>query len=85
MALPESRALAEPAGRCLADDERTLDNTRFAADVATLATRMGALGLVQGDVVAVLLPNRCEIVTTMFAAWRRGAALTPVNPALTDD
>ncbi len=35
--------------------------------------------------VAVLLPNRIEIITTMYAAWALGATLTPVNPALTDD
>ena len=38
-----------------------------------------------GDTVAVLLPNCCEIVTTMFAAWSRGAAMVPINPALTDE
>jgi long-chain acyl-CoA synthetase len=38
-----------------------------------------------GDTVAVMLPNCAELVTTMFAAWYLGAALTPVNPALTDD
>jgi len=85
VALPVSRAHANPSGTCLADDARSIDNATFASDVAMLALRMAALGLTPGDVVAVLLPNRCEIVTTMFAAWSQGAALTPVNPALTDD
>jgi acyl-CoA synthetase (AMP-forming)/AMP-acid ligase II len=84
-ALPVSRALSDPAGRCLVDETRSLDNAAFAADVAALEARFAALGIGVGDVVAVLLPNRFEILTTMFAAWRRGAALTPVNPALTDD
>ncbi|GAA2633350.1 acyl--CoA ligase [Streptomyces vastus] len=34
--------------------------------------------------IAVALPNRLELVVIMFAAWRLGAAVTPVNPALTD-
>jgi long-chain acyl-CoA synthetase len=85
VALPVSRAGADPVGVCLVDDARSIDNATFAADVAMLAVRMAALGLTPGDVVGVLLPNRCEIVTTMFAAWSQGAALTPVNPALTDD
>ena len=37
----------------------------------------------RGDVVAVVLPNGVELLTVMFAVWRLGAALTPVNPALT--
>ena len=41
------------------------------------------MGVGRGDVVAVVLPNSVELVTVMFAAWRLGAALTPVNPALT--
>lgn len=85
VALPTSRAHADPFGACLADDTRSIDNATFATDVEMLAVRMVALGLTPGDVVGVLLPNRCEVVTTMFAAWSRGAALTPVNPALTDD
>ena len=36
-----------------------------------------------GDVVAIVLPNRVELVISLFAAWRLGAAATPVNPALT--
>lgn len=77
--------MSRPGDPCLTDDARTIDNATFANDVTTLARRMADLGLVSGDVVAVLLPNRSEIVTTMFASWRQGAALTPVNPALTDD
>ncbi|GGK97096.1 long-chain-fatty-acid--CoA ligase [Streptomyces flaveus] len=34
--------------------------------------------------IAVALPNRLELVVIMFAAWRLGAAVTPVNPGLTD-
>ena len=40
-------------------------------------------GITRGDVVAVVLPNSVDLVTIMFAAWRLGATLTPVNPALT--
>jgi acyl-CoA synthetase (AMP-forming)/AMP-acid ligase II len=34
--------------------------------------------------VATLLTNRVELVLTLFAAWQLGAAVTPINPALTD-
>ena len=29
------------------------------------------------------MPNRVELIIALFAAWRLGAAATPVNPALT--
>ena len=32
--------------------------------------------------VAIQLPNTVEFVVSLFAAWRLGAAVTPVNPAL---
>ncbi|KRA37597.1 MULTISPECIES: class I adenylate-forming enzyme family protein [unclassified Nocardioides] len=83
--IPFLREERDPGGRCLSDGERTLDNTAFAAGVRRLAGRLAELGISPGDNVAVMLPNCAEIVTTMFAAWHHGSALTPVNPALTDD
>ena len=82
--LPTRRARTHPEAPCIEDQDRRLDNVTFAADVDALVSRLSGLGVVVGDVVAVMLPNSCEIVTSMFAAWRLGAALTPVNPALTD-
>lgn len=37
-----------------------------------------------GDVVALRLRNRVEFVVLMFACWRLGATVTPVNPSLTE-
>jgi acyl-CoA synthetase (AMP-forming)/AMP-acid ligase II len=34
-------------------------------------------------VVGIVLPNRAELVISLFATWRLGAAATPVNPVLT--
>ncbi|MFX5566750.1 AMP-binding protein, partial [Acinetobacter baumannii] len=42
-------------------------------------------GIRKGDVVAVVLPNRVELVVLLFAAWRLGAAVTPVRPDATED
>jgi long-chain acyl-CoA synthetase len=84
VSVPFERARQDPTGECIRDQNRTLDNLTFALDTAALAARLAASGVSQGDVVAILLPNCAEIVTTMFAAWSLGAALTPVNPALTD-
>ncbi|ALE78794.1 AMP-dependent synthetase [Pseudonocardia sp. AL041005-10] len=83
--LPRERARTAPGAPCLADEHRTLDNTGFAAAVDAAAGALHVAGTGPGDVVAVVLPNRVELVVTLFAAWRLGAAVTPVNPALTAD
>ncbi|HTV99655.1 MAG TPA: AMP-binding protein [Streptosporangiaceae bacterium] len=83
-AIPENRALRDPVGPCIADERQELDNTHFAQTVSAVAALLAAAGLGPGDVLAIMLPNRVELVTSIFAAWRLGAAVTPVNPALTD-
>ena len=40
-------------------------------------------GVGRGDVVAVMLPNRAELLLGLMAAWRLGAAATPINPVFT--
>jgi long-chain acyl-CoA synthetase len=82
-AIPEERAARAPHAPCLADAHARLDNTAFAAAVRDTATLLAAQGVRRGDVLAVMLPNRVELVTIMFAAWRLGASMTPINPALT--
>ncbi|MGH1504260.1 MAG: class I adenylate-forming enzyme family protein [Acidimicrobiales bacterium] len=82
--LPERRAADAPTGVCLADDRRSLDNRAFAELVGGAAAALRRAGVGRGDIVAAMLPNRLELVVAMFAAWRLGAALTPINPALTE-
>src|SRR4051812_22485308 len=82
-ALPDARAAATPDAPCLADDATRLDNAQFGERVSRAAALLARLGVVPGDVVAVALPNRIELIITLFAAWRLGAAATPVNPTLT--
>ena len=82
-ALPEIRAAAAPTAPCIADDSVQLDNAEFARRVTTAAGLLARLGVGPDDVVAIALPNQIELVVALFAAWRLGAAATPVNPALT--
>jgi long-chain acyl-CoA synthetase len=82
-AIPGERAVRDPAGACIADERQELDNARFSHTVSAVAALLADAGLRRGDVLAIMLPNRVELVTSMFAAWRLGAAVTPVNPALT--
>ena len=81
--LPDRRAALDPDGPCLDDDRFTVTNAEFLARVEAAAELFVAHGVGPGDVIATLLTNRIELVVAMFAAWRLGAALTPVNPSLT--
>ena len=80
--MPEDRAKRDPFGACVADEHGDLDNAQFAETVLAVAAVLAAAGLGPGDVLAIALPNQVEFVTCMFAAWRLGAAVTPINPAL---
>src|SRR5260370_30450315 len=82
-AIPDQRAKADPQGACVADQRQELDNARFAETVSAVAAMFTSAGLGRGDVLAILLPNRVELITSMFAAWRLRAAVTPVHPAPT--
>ncbi|MFD9116563.1 class I adenylate-forming enzyme family protein [Streptomyces bottropensis] len=82
--LPDVRAGRNPTGPCIADDREQLDNDAFLKRVRSAAGVLRVHGIGVGDVVAVALANRLEFVVIMFAAWRLGAAVTPVNPGLTD-
>ncbi|OLR94420.1 class I adenylate-forming enzyme family protein [Actinokineospora bangkokensis] len=82
--LPEERRRTAPDAPALADDGHpAVSNDDFATMVGAAADRLRDAGVRAGGVVAVKLTNRVELVVAMFAAWRLGAALTPVNPALT--
>lgn len=79
------RARESSDGDCVLAPAIRLDNSRFAGAINNLAMRFSELNVGSGDVVSVLLGNRVEIVLTLFATWYRGAALSPMNPVLTDD
>src|SRR5438132_2621458 len=81
--LADRRAAAAPGAPCLADSAKVLSNADVRARVHGAARTFAYLGVGRGDVVAVMLPNRVELLVTLLAAWRLGAAVTPINPALT--
>ncbi|CAM3797177.1 class I adenylate-forming enzyme family protein [Tsukamurella ocularis] len=80
--LPAMRAAAAPHAPAVADDAIDLDNAAFDAAVRSAAAALRGAGIGRGDVVAVKLPNTALLVVTLFAAWRLGAAATPINPYL---
>ena len=81
--LPWNRP-ARLAGRvCLRDTDVELTYAEVARRVEAAAEQFAAAGVGHGDVVAVMLPNRVELLIGLMAAWRLGAAATPVNPVFT--
>lgn len=82
-ALSDQRAERDLQEPCLPDRAQQPDNVQFAHEVARIAGWLHTCGIGHGDVVAVMQPNRAELVSIMFATWRVGAALTPANPAST--
>lgn len=77
---PWHRLHRDLEGIRLRDPFRSLTGQEFAEEVDALARQLNSLGVGEGDVVATFLPNRLELLTTMCAAWRVRAAVTPMNP-----
>ena len=65
------------------DDAVTLTYGQLDAWSAAVAGQLAAQGFGEGSVLAVMLPNRVELVVAILAAWRLGGIATPVNPAFT--
>ncbi|NGP08244.1 long-chain fatty acid--CoA ligase [Rhodococcus sp. 14C212] len=49
-----------------------------------VAAQFADHGVGPGRVVAIMLPNRVELLVAMLATWRLGGAATPVNPVFTE-
>jgi acyl-CoA synthetase (AMP-forming)/AMP-acid ligase II len=82
--LPDTRAELDPSGPAVADGGLSLTNAELLERVRAVAGRLTELGVGGGDVVAIKLRNCVEFVVLLFASWRVGATVTPVNPSLTD-
>jgi long-chain acyl-CoA synthetase len=82
--LPDRRADQDPHGHAVSDGRLALTNAELLNRIRAASHQLRELGIGAGDVVAVKLPNRVEFVVLLFASWRLGATVTPVNPSLTD-
>ncbi|HSO54540.1 MAG TPA: AMP-binding protein [Actinomycetes bacterium] len=81
--LPWNQPAAVVDRACVRDGEVELTYGEVATRVDAVAEQFAALGVSRGDVVAVMLPNRVELLLGLMAAWRLGAAATPINPVFT--
>jgi long-chain acyl-CoA synthetase len=82
--LPDRRADLDPNGPAVSDGTRSLTNAGLLERVRAAHRHLQELGVGTGDVVALKLRNRVEFVVLLFACWRLGATVTPVNPSLID-
>lgn len=68
-----------------AESGEQLTYTQLCDAVDTGAAGLAGLGVGPGDVVAVMSQNQPRYAVAVHAVLRAGAAITPVNPALTVD
>ncbi len=81
--LPWNRPATLAGRACMRDTDVELTYAEVARRVEAVAEQFAAAGVGRGDVVAVMLPNQVELLLGLMAAWRLGAAATPVNPVFT--
>lgn len=77
-------ATERPDAPCLRDDRAELTYRQFADRVDSFAAHLTGSGVRAGDVVAIMLPNRVDLLVAMMGAWRISAIATPINPAFTE-
>lgn len=80
--LADGRAQRAPEAPAVRDEAVALTNAELLARVRQAAVALAGRGIGHGDVVAIFLPNRVELILVLLAAWRRGAVVTPINPVL---
>jgi long-chain acyl-CoA synthetase len=79
--IPDLRAANDPLGPAVAHDRTDLNNAQFLDAVQSAGAMLLGRGVSGGDVVAITPPNTAAFVVSLFAAWRLGAAVTPVDPS----
>jgi acyl-CoA synthetase (AMP-forming)/AMP-acid ligase II len=81
--LPWQRLQTAADRPCVRDDSVELTYAEFDGRIAAFAQQLAETGFGRGNVLAVMLPNRVELLVALFAAWRLGGVATPVNPVFT--
>jgi long-chain acyl-CoA synthetase len=81
------RALAAPDQAFLISeaDGRSFSYAQFDRAVNATARLLASVGIKQGDVVSLLMPNSAEYVIAYFACFKLGALAGPINSLLKAD
>ena len=78
----EQAIRAYPDREAIISREARITYGQLGEKVALLASALQRLGIRKGDKVALIVPNRPEFVSGLFAVFRIGAVVVPVNPQL---
>lgn len=81
--LLSAAAQRHPGRIALRQDGRTLTYAELNERVDALARGLFRLGLTTGDRVVIWMQNGLEYLETMFACWKLGLAVVPMNIRLT--
>ncbi|MFD9906208.1 amino acid adenylation domain-containing protein [Streptomyces sp. NPDC059063] len=74
-----ARVAAAPGAVAVTDDERTLTYGELWQESGRLAAYLSDQGVSRGDRVAVAMERSADVVVTLLAVWRAGAAYVPVD------
>ena len=80
--LLDHAATLRPDGPGVSDRQGDISYSELAARTALLTSRLAETGLLPGDRVAVITDKQIDVLAVMFAVYRMGAVLVPVNPLL---
>src|SRR3954466_8477794 len=75
-------AAADPDHPAITDEHRTVTRAELESLASDMAEEFAALGVGQGDIVVLALPNCVEFLAAMIASWKVGATPTPVSSRL---
>ncbi|MCW2856848.1 MAG: AMP-dependent synthetase [Marmoricola sp.] len=81
--LPWHRPVSYDDRPAVQDGTHDLTYAEFGSWVDAVAEQFAEYGVGPGSVVALMLPNRVELLVSIVAAWRLGATATPINPVFT--
>ncbi len=75
----ERQVLAAPGDPALVVGERTLSYAELDSTATAMAYRLRAKGVIRGSIVALALPRSVELIVSMLAVSKAGAAFLPVD------
>lgn len=86
MNLPQSvheRAMSQPNKTAYVFAKESVSYGQFEHYVASFAGALQRLGVKKGDHIALLVGNTPHFLITLYASWRLGAVVVPINPTYT--
>ncbi|OKI00759.1 non-ribosomal peptide synthetase [Streptomyces sp. CB02923] len=74
------QAAQVPGAVAVSDTRRSLSYAELARESDRLAAYLADRGVARGDRVAVLMERSADLLVTLLAVWKTGAAYVPVDP-----